>query len=219
MQGNLNAYGIISCVLFTVAVILMFGRFKTLKEKGILFPVAVFAGLFLFFFFTVSAISTSYGAPVHQMAIPLLCIFTILLTVSKKEYAAGFTAIILILIIFLVGHYNHIVSAKEYSCGLDHYRNAIEQHAIDTFQTLFESSSFDMDKEYSAGWADKLLLKIEQLKARGIDSFDDMASFKDVKQWHSWFTGLYATEKLYPWYPGGKLKDNIKKMEFRQREK
>jgi hypothetical protein len=225
MDGDLNAFGLLLVILLTGAVLMRRGTLtgslrRTPAALGIAFSMIIIAMIFL-------ASWQNEVSDSHQFLIPLVCLVLLLTFTQPSElrttagFAVGLAAFLLsIHSISLAGtsyterprwvYTGNPMWARETS-------HSTARRDLREVRSWLADVAEDDTREYRAGWlADSAFSRklpadyLRFTKARSVE----IHSF-----WHTPLTGLYGRtyHELSLWYPGGRLKDGLKRLEFRPR--
>jgi hypothetical protein len=225
MAGNLNALGLLLVILLTGAVLMRHGTLtgslrRTPRALGIVFSIIIFAGIFM-----VSWKNEASGS--HQFLISLLCL-TLLLVFAQPSELRTTAALAAGLATFFLSFNADSLVGTSYTerprwayTGNPRWARATShstaRHHLREVRSLLAPVAEDDNREYRAGWlSDSEFRRVlpsfymPYTKARSVE----IRSF-----WHTPLTGLYGRtyHELSLWYPGGRLKDGLKRLEFKPR--
>lgn len=146
----------------------------------------------------------------------------ITLAYSSRRFLAGVSVSILIVAILgLKYQYNDLVHSSNFTSGshAQSPRNRIQKQGCMTVMRKMIAKNHVEGQHQSAGWvADWPWVAEESDEAQR--SLRLYHQFEAKPFWHSSFTRLYkrTTAELAPWWPGGKLDENLDKLEFHQHD-
>jgi hypothetical protein len=221
MAGNLNALGLILVIALTGAVLMRYGTWPA-SVGHVVGGIAAAFGV-MFAAECVTLVLYYEANHTHQTLIPSACLALLLIfTKASRIRAIAATAAALsafvwsfhvLLIVGPSAHYTGDPEAAGRSC------RAIARSHLRVMHSILTIVAEEDDRNYPAGWfTDTPLLgtvppeDLRNLKSPGVE----IHPF-----WHTPLTGLYGKSyhDLSLWYPGGRVKETMKGLEFKPRQK
>lgn len=218
MAANINAIGMLMIAAATAFLLIRFRE----EPKGIL-PIAK-AGILTLVAVSVmmsfSAHLCGAGQPTRQCFPTAVCLFLVLVFVHRRPVRGWAAVGILLLGFFLCQQFTSLVHTDTYTGNPGWAKWTCTVHRKWYLQFL-RSSLTEVTKmcetAYPEGW-----LSESGVTALIPDVPEDLLRSRSVEVfhfWHTWMTGLHGScyGHAEVWYPGGKLDDAIRKLEFRER--
>jgi hypothetical protein len=221
MAGNVNALGLILVILLTGAVLVRYGAWPA-SIAQVVGGLAAALGL-MFAAECMTLVLYDEASHYHQELIPSLCLGLLLVFAKPSRIrrvavmAAGLSAFVWSFhVLSIVGpsaRYTGSPEAARRSC------RAIARSHLRIMRSILTVVAQDDNRSYPAGWFTDIPL-IEALSAEDRRNLKCPAA-EIHPFWHTPLTGLYekSYHELSLWYPGGRVKDGMKGLAFRLRQK
>jgi hypothetical protein len=218
VEGNLNALGLILTILLTGCILVRYGTLTGSLRRaplaiGIAFGVMMLASCLTTVFDDFEVDSS------HQLLIPSACLLLLLVfTGPTRMRTMAVLAVVLATfvwssqILLLVGpntRYTSNPEAARRSCWTERRADSRAIRAA-----LSEEAEHDK-RSYPTGWFAECDLS-QRIPADYL-RYTKAPSAEIQPFWHSALTGLYGKthRELFLWYPGGRLREGLQRMEFR----
>jgi len=217
MQGTLNALGIIGVAVGTGVLLWRYG--KRPPDFGIVAYGVVFGVLSLF-------IGIMFTFPFSQCLVPSACLALVYIFIPNNRLVAIAMTVLFLAGIALGFHFVLLAAGERYSGNpseVNHYAHNAQQGNIKMINTAAEMVMIDNPEQAEKTYPAKALAQtgiwplLQQAAPEiGKPSLADHC-YTTHRLWHTWLTGLYGKTgtPMVLWYPGGKLKDGIKHLEYR----
>jgi hypothetical protein len=219
MAGNINALGLILVLLLTAVVLKRYGR----RPKSFTRVLSGTAAAFGVMMFVVCCTTVLYheANSVHQQLIPWICLTLVLVFTGMNRICAA-AAIAIGLSSFVWSfHAISLVGPGSPYTGSPYWARrtarVVTRSHLRTVKAVLSMVADGDNQDYLAGWLAESTLK--QLIPGDQTPYLTSWSVEIHPFWHTALTGLYHRQlhSLALWYPGGRLKESIQKLEFRPR--
>lgn len=176
--------------------------------------IAIVVVLLIGMFMHPFSVYTTYWNVVYVTALAMGIYVAISHAHRRPKYYAYTIAILLTGSIASILIYTISMSSGYRDNNRSRYYNVVRDSATKTIKLtlLFYSS----DKSFPAGYIEKnspILTSLPATEEKDIKAMllKNYYSSKSIHRWHTPITGLYYVnrQKVYLWYPGGKIKDEI----------
>jgi hypothetical protein len=226
MAADLNALGLMLVLLLTGVVLIRYGAWPESLWRIAGGAAAAFLLMFLAIWFGVIFLALPsvlyYDANnSHQALIPSMCLALVLIF-TKPNRVCRIVALAIALSAFVLSfHFACLVGLDaSYSGSPDWTRRncrSVTLSHLRTIRLMFSYVAQEYNDSYPAGWLAETELgrELHQDDLR----YTKSQSVEIHTLWHSPLTGLYCKtyRELSLWYPGGRLREGLQRMEFRPR--
>jgi hypothetical protein len=227
LEGDLNALGLLLVILLTGAVLVRHGtRTGSLRRA----PLAIVAAFVVMVLAAILVIGFDDEMdPSHQLLIAAVCLALLLAYTRPGEVrtiaalgVAASTFVLSMQIPQLVGRPVYpYASSPTYTASPRWSRKIVQRNSrsqLHEVRSWLDPVAEDDNHEYPAGWLAESPLRQFFPPSESQITRSEAVEFHPF--WHSSLTGLYARRyhELDMWYPGGRLKEGLKRLEFRPRQ-
>jgi len=228
MAGTLNALGLLFVIGLTVVMLRKYGRFPK-RFMSVLFGLLI-AGISLI----IASIFTtvSYSQPFTQIIIPCAC-FALCYAAFEDSYLPQWVLVVLFFIPLVLGFQFSVITSGN-GCytgipGLANRAASTQQHSnLKQLKVYYELEFYYqpavLNHTYPSGpfsASEAYQVLIDHLQNQDdkqiVAKFLTSKEYHPYRLWHTWLTGIYGqrSRQLTLWYPGGKLKDAVERLEYR----
>jgi len=224
MAGTLNALGLLFVIGITIAALRRHGRVPR-QFRSVLFGLLL-AILSMFIASVFSTHMCKAGSPVMQLLIPAIC-FVICYAAVDTQYRWELPVLFLAPLV-LGFHFSVLVHQEGYSGNPRGANRTIRFIQQDDTTQLKQYCEFVLKEKPALGdrrYPPGLLASSGAWQVLGGEVTDEklrqhyLASkgIHTYRLWHTWLTGIYGARRYtaHAWYPGGKLKDAVPRLEYR----
>jgi hypothetical protein len=219
MPGSINAIGLITTIFLTIFILWKLGsRPEGIKQV----IVAIISPLLLFLLGTLLSFHCcNAGVPFTQLVIPAICLGCIIAFIRDIKIQKLSGLAIIVMAIILSDHFLNLVHTADYTGSpqsIIRDKNRFIEHNLMREKEILRRKSTNDDYIYPSGWIESSGADRESPFTMA-PQFSHLSTYKTYPYWHSFITGLYGKKSkiMDIWYPGGRIKDNIDKIEFRER--
>ena len=225
MHGNLNAIGLLACIIGTVAVLVFSSRQKPTLGRIVMAIVVAF--LTYFFSMSFGNHRCDAGQPFTQMLVPSVCMMIVLLSV-KSAWVRRTASIALAMAAFaLAMHFVDLVHFDGYT-GNPNAGSRARMHVLRDVNLYVASTTYE-GSSLPEGWLGDFEPSVMKLDGRFrswreiLDLYPTAlgAVHRADHVWHTWFTGIYRTESIPAdvWFKGGTPGTDVSQLEVRPRDR
>jgi hypothetical protein len=219
VEGNLNALGLILVILLTGCILVRYGTLTGSLRRaplaiGIAFGVMVLASCLTTVLYYEANAS-------HQLLIPVVCL-ALLLAFTQPSRLRAIAALAVTLSTFLWSFQAITLVGPDspYTGSPMWARRACRATArahLRGIRSWLSAAAEDNNREYPAGWLAET--DLGQEIPEDYLRYAKAPSVEIQPVWHSALTDLYGKtyRELFLWYPGGRLREGLQRLEFRPR--
>lgn len=214
MQGNLNAFSLITIIIFSIIFI-----YRYAEKPGNYIPIVKGLIFFLFFFSIFVGlkpiIQCGARAKFIHWFIPVFFSSIAIITVRNYSIKILFISLVFLGAFVITFHYIYLVCGKNYTNSP--VKTFSENSKLDIeVMELKEIISNETDKNnryYPEGFISESLTDLD------LSKFNNKRYYVEAEAaWHTFFSGIYLIKKtpIAFWYPGGKLKNSYNKIKYQK---
>jgi hypothetical protein len=200
MQGNINAFGLIACIVLTIAMVVLLKR-RAVTVRGLLFGVCI-SVLVMFVAVATSAHLCHAGNPFTQWLIPCIAIIVVFCVIEAPAPRLMGTLVLSVAAIGLSFHFSELVHWNGYT-GNPNGAWRSKNYRLAQIGTTLRESAADGNQPVSAGWLRDVVIPLPEEVVAWMDGLDTYP--RSSHYWHTWLTGIYRTESIPAdvWFAGG----------------